>query len=397
MWKVFKITNFIWLMCSTYWWLTANVPMLPILIVVNAVFIISMSFLPVKVKLGKQEGLMAMVLMAIVAWYVYIIGPVMGIVIFLMYLPAFYLIQFPPEYLRELLNTTTRWYAIALAGALIIYGISFFVTLPSIGNFVSINSVYPPFTNHILYLKTTFDYGWFERFNAFFLEPGHQALLSSFLLMANKYDFKRNPWLYVLGISIVFSFSLAGYLLTLTGFLFIKINSIPRLIVLIAAVAGLVVAVQNWDNGNNPVNELILGRLEYDESKGIKGNNRVDNTTDYEFTKMMDKGYYWEGVTKRANMDLIVGAGYKIFTLNYGFIGVALVLAFYLMLIPAGPDWRYTISFLIVLALCFVQRAYPEWYSWLFPYVTGIYLARAEKDRTLSVVDTVDEELEQKG
>lgn len=392
MWNVFKITNFFWLMCSTYWWLTANMSMIPILLLVNVAFIISMSFLPIKIEFGRLVGRLAFILVAITAWYVYIDGPVMGTIIFLMYLPAFYLIQLPPEYLQQLLTFTTKWYAVALGGSLMVYAASFFVSLPSLGTFV--NPVYPPFTNHVLYLKTTFDYGWFERFNAFFLEPGHQALLSSFLMMANKYDFKKNPWLYVLGLGVVFSFSLAGYLLTLVGFLLVKVNSIPRLAMLLGAVAGLIVAVQSWDGGNNPVNELILGRLEYDESKGIKGNNRVDRTTDYEFTKMMNRNYYWEGATKRTNMELIAGAGYKIYTLHYGFIGLILAFAFYLSLIPETPDWKYTVSFLVVLMLCFIQRAYPEWYSWLFPYITGIYLAKAEKEGTFGMDDTGDPQYE---
>lgn len=391
MWNVFKITNFLWLMSCTYWWLTANMPMLPILIVVNAMFIICMSFLPVKIGFGKLEGRIALVLLALVGWYIFIDGPVRGIVTLLMYMPVFSLVQLPGDYLEDLLRSNTKWYAVALAGALVFYWMSFFITLPSLGTFISNNTIYPPYTNHLLYLRTTFDYGWFERFNAFFLEPGHQALLSSFLMMANKYDFKKCPYLWILGIGIIFSFSLAGYLLTLTGFLFVKINNIPRMLALVAAIAGLVVAVQSWDGGNNPVNELILGRLEYDESKGIKGNNRVDHTTDDEFSKMMKRGYYWEGATKKIIMDNIAGAGYKIFTLHLGFIGVILVLALYLTMIPSSPDWKFTISFLLVLMLCFMQRAYPEWYSWLFPYVSGIYIAKAEKDGTLQSIGNPDE------
>lgn len=381
MWNVYKVINFFWLMSATYWWVTANMSMLPILIFVNVLFILCLSMLPIKIDFGKAEGKVALVILAFVVWYTYVDGPVMGLVIFLMYLPSLYLLQLPAAYKAELLQFTTKWYAVALAGALVVYAASFVVALPSLGTFV--NPVYPPFDNHLLYLKTTADYGTFERFNAFFLEPGHQALLSSFLMMANRFDFKRNRFLYVLLVSVIFSFSLAGYMLTIAGYLLLKVNSVLKFMLMAGAIAALFFGVQTWNDGNNAVNELILGRLEYDESKGIKGNNRVDQTTDDEFAKFMDRGYAWTGAREKINADLIAGAGYKIYILHLGLIGVLLALAFYLSLIPSHPDWKYSLSFLVVLMVCFASRSYPEWYSWMFPYITGIYLAKARKDGTL--------------
>ena len=82
-------------------------------------------------------------------------------------------------------------------------------------------------------------------------------------------------------------------------------------------------------------------------------------------------------------MDLISGAGYKIYILYYGMVGLILVFLFYLSVIPSHPDKRYTISFFILISLCFMQRDYPFWYSWLFPYVVGIYIAKYERMRQI--------------
>lgn len=377
MWNLFKIVNFFWLMASTYIWVTSLISMTPILVVVNALMMISLGFLPVRIELTKTVGRVAMSIVLLAAWSIVIDGPIMGIVTLLSYMPVIYLLFLPAEYLEDLLGFCTKWYAILLGGALVVYLMVLTVGFPKFGRFVHPN--YEPYDNYLLYIKTTYDYGTFERFNAFFLEPGHQALLSSFLMLANKYNFKQNPYLYILGAGVIFSFSLAGYLLTIVGFTLTKINSVARLFGLLSILTLVVVGILNWNGGDNAVNELILGRLEYDESKGIKGNNRYFNNTDDEFTKAFRNDDAWIGVKNKANMDLIGGAGYKIYILKFGIVGVILALLLYLSLIPPHPDFKYTVVFLIVLSFCFVQRAYPTWYSWLFPYVTGIYIARYKK------------------
>lgn len=378
MWNLFKIVNFFWLLASTRMWPTALYNLGPILIPVNLLMLLCISMLPIKVRLDMRTGLVMAAIVLISLWYIWIEGAVMGVVIFLQYLPVLFLLQLPVHYMKDLLRFSTKWLAILLVPALLLYWVLLFVNLPNFGQFV--HPTYKPFLNYIFYIKTTFDYGTFERFNAFFLEPGHLALLCTFLLIANKYRFRKNKWLIVLAVSIVFSFSLAGYLLATLGFILLKINSIGRSLVALATVAVIAVAAVNFLGEDTAMYELIVSRLEYDESKGIKGNNRVDSNTDYVFDKAVDKGKTLTGVSKTTNMDLVAGAGYKIYIIRYGLVGAILSLALYVLLIPPAPDWRYTLIFLFILILCFMQRAYPEWYSWLFPYISGIYIAKSEKD-----------------
>lgn len=389
MWTLFKIINIWWLLTSTYVWIMALLPMPILLVLANASMLICFSFLPVKFHFDAKLGWVTLAIVLLTIWSTWIDGWVNGIMTMLQYLPVLILLQLPYEYQKDLLKFVTKWYAILLAPGLVLYWVLRFSTLPSLGTYV--HPVYMPFTNYIFYLKTTVDHGTFERFNAFFLEPGHQALVSTFLMMANKFDFRKCPWLIILALGVVFSFSLAGYLLSVAGFLLLKVNSLAKALVSMGAITVVGVGAYMWSGGDNALNEMIISRLEYDESSGIKGNNRFFDNTDFEYDRALKSNYFWIGVKTRANMNLISGAGYKIYILNYGMVGVLLAMIFYLTVIPARPDYRYTISFLIVLTLCFLQRAYPFWYSWLFPYVVGIYVAKGDKAYAMSESETYHE------
>ncbi|MDE5839396.1 MAG: hypothetical protein K2H49_00600 [Muribaculaceae bacterium] len=379
MWTLFKIINLWWLLTSTFAWPMLALPLMPLLVLTNAGMLISMSFLPIRFKIDAKSGWVLLAILGVTLWSMWLDGWSAGLMTAMQYLPALYLMQLPYEYLKDLLKFTTKWYAILLIPALLLYWLLLFTTLPSAGTFT--HSDYPPYTNYIFYIKTTENRGLFERFNAFFLEPGHQAILDTFLIVANRFNFKKCPWLFVLVLGVIFSFSLAGYLLSAIGFILLKVNSLMKFLAVAASITAISVGAYLWSGGDNALNELIISRMERDESGGIKGNNRFFNNTDYEYDKAIGTKYFWIGVKTKANMALIGGAGYKIYILYYGMIGTILAFLLYLSLIPSRPDYRYTISFFILIVLCFLQRAYPFWYSWLFPFVAGIYIAKDEKDR----------------
>ncbi|MBD5275113.1 MAG: hypothetical protein HDS37_03305 [Bacteroides sp.] len=383
MWNLFKLTNIFWLLASTYLWITSVFNQGPMLVAVNLLMLLCLSVMPVKFRFDALTGRVAAAIILIGLWYLWIDGPVMCVTTILMYLPVVWLLQLPLNYKEDLLRFTTKWYAILLIPALLTYWITLFIEIPSLGQFVHPN--YVPYTNYGFFIKTTWDSGMLVRFNAFFLEPGHQALLSTFLMIANKFRFRQCPWLWILAASTFFSFSLAGYLLAAAGYILLKVDTVIKAIIVAVTGAAVISFAISWSGGNNALNDLIISRLEQDSNKGIKGNNRVDHTTDYTYAKAVKRHDLWMGVKEKTNMEMIAGAGYKIYIINYGLIGVILSLMFYLSVIPSRPDYRFTISFLIVIALCFLQRAYPSWYSWLFPYVMGIYVAKGEKDRRLTI------------
>lgn len=374
MWTLFKIINFIWLLSSTYAWFTTMLPLTPLLFIINVGMMVCIGMLPIEIKFDRLIGRVLLAILALVLWSIRCDGYVMGIYTFMTYLPVIMLIMLPTDYKKDLLQFITKWYSIMLGIGLLEYFVTLFAGLPSIGKFI--HPTYKPYVNYIFYIKTTYDYGTFERFNAFFLEPGHQALLSTFLIIANSFKFKKNPYCIVLLLGVLFSFSLAGYLLLFTAWALFWIKNLTRAIIVGIAMTGFIIFAINWNLGNNAVNELIISRLEYDEEKGIKGNNRYYNDTDFIFQKAQKSGRSVTGIKDYVNMKLINGAGFKIYVISYGWIGVILAALFYLSVIPSRCNVRYTSIFLIVLALCFTQRSYPGWYSWLLPYVLGIYINR---------------------
>lgn len=374
MWTIFKITNLICIMVSSYFWMTSVIPMAPLMILMSFVMIVCLITLPIQLKFDVRTGVSLLLYVLLVLWSLFSRGIGYGMVFASLYLPVFFLLQLPHEYKVDLLKFVTKWMAILLIPSLILYWITLIIDIPDFGTFV--HPDYPPYTNYIFFIKTTYDFGFFPRFNAFFLEPGVVAMVCLFLIIANNFDLKHNPWLWVLLTAIIFSFSLAGYLLTLTSIALFKVNTIKKGLAFLTVVIIMVIAIQNIAGGDNVFNELILERLEYDESKGIKGNNRFSNNTDYAFDKSLTTGDYWIGISSKENMDLITGSGIKIYILRYGAIGMLIVLALYLSFIPPHPNWPYTLKFLFILIVCFMQNAYPEFYSWLFPFIIGVNINR---------------------
>ena len=331
-----------------------------------------MGFLPVDCSIRKPIGRVLIAIILLTLWSTWCDNLMSGIYTFLTYFPVVMLIMLPTDYKKDLLQFITKWYAILLGLGLIVYLVTLVVHIPSFGRFV--HPAYEPFDNYIFYIKTTWDNGIFTRFNAFFLEPGHQALVSTFLLLANSLQFKKNRYCIILLFGVIFSFSLAGYLLLFTGWLLMTIKNLKRAILIPVAFSGILLIAINLSPNNNVFNELIINRLEYDEQKGIKGNNRFTERTDYLYEKGQNRGLSLVGMNGYIDTQDIAGAGYKIYVIRLGWIGVLLAALFYLSVIPPRCNVRYITIFLIVIALCFIQRSYPGWYSWLLPYVLGIYI-----------------------
>lgn len=360
-------------MTSTYVWITTYLPLEFMAYAVNIVMVICLSFLPIKIEFDRNIGKILFFICLLTVWSMAYNGAGKGFFAFVSYLPVIWLIMLPKDYKKDLLRSVTKWYAILLAIGLIEYFVLLFGSLPKIGTFNLTG--YQPFDNYVFYIKNTYDFGiLIDRFNGYFLEPGHQALTSTFLLLANGFKFKNNPYNIILLICVVFSFSLAGYILLLLGWGLLYVNNLRRAALVGGSLAVVVIAALTINQGDNAVNELIVSRLEYDETKGIKGNNRYFNNTDFVYERASKQEPIMTGVRKNINMELVSGAGYKIYVIKYGWIGVLFVALFYLSLIPSNTNKKYAFTFFLVLSVCFIQRAYPAWYSWLMPYVLGIYL-----------------------
>ena len=256
------------------------------------------------------------------------------------------------------------------------------------------------FFNYIFLLKGAVTYeSEGLRFQSVFLEPGYCATLLSFILYSNEYEF-RKFYNKVILLGVIASMSLAGYLTTLVGFILNRFSQhysvkkyVPIFILLLASYS---VAV-NYNDGHNVVNELIIERLQPDEDKGIAGNNRVSERTEDYFHDILKDGRFLFGVGQkevdRLNggrfkgedfQNSIAGAGYQMYLIVNGLVSALLWLLFYYLLAKNCNNKRYSMGFVIVVFITFLQCAYPYSMSWLIPYILAIVSHTSNKNNIFS-------------
>lgn len=337
-----------------------------------------------KLKFPPQVMLLLIVILCYSVYTVLILNNSIndGIITFMTYLPAAFLFCLDKSYQQDLLKSVTKWMCILLGISLGVYLLSMLIPLPHTTFIVPNNDFYMPFDNYFFYIYSSgyeSEDAGVLRFGSIFLEPGHLSMICSLILFANRYQFKKIPLLWIPLTCILISFSLTGYIILLISYLLIKVRNIYYMLFLTILVGGSWLFVTEiWNSGENPVNILIVQRLEYDKHKGIKGNNRTIKKTDYFFKQCVKDGRIITGIGNKNMGDRVKGAGYKIFMLRYGIIATIFVALIYLLLINYKSNRRYTFSFLTIIILLFLQRAYPAWYSWLFFYTLGIGVMRGQ-------------------
>lgn len=294
-------------------------------------------------------------------------------------LSLFLLMGMSRQYINKVLRWWTNLYAIILAVSLIGWALSWIGVLPSHGIIIHPAHDNYTYSNYIFCIRGAF---YDIRFNSIFLEPGHTAMIAAFTLIANKFDLKNNAVLVIL-ICSIFTFSLAGYVLIVIGYFLIALQSfkfkyiakkmIPYLVLMI----GIYFVGITYNKGNNLFNELILERLEFDEEKGIVGNNRTGDITDETFAEFCSSSDFLYGMSvakykSYVDNEYIEGAGYKLFLMSKGIIGLILVICAYYSMCRIYNDRRFAFYVFLIYALAFWQRAYPFWYSWMTIFLFAI-------------------------
>lgn len=279
------------------------------------------------------------------------------------------------DYKIKLIKVITNFFGGLLGISLIAYIINLIFNFPPYG-VLNKPFGYDDYYNYIIFIiPCKF---LIPRFSGPFIEPGHMSILCCFILYANRFKFKEIKILYVFLIAILFSLSLAGYLLLVVATLLsIRIRLKTIIISCFVGITLILTITQFWGGGDNPVYEMIFKRLEYDDKKGVSGNNRTKYGTDDYFDKMFksDQCIIGIGAKKYAEFqenNILGGAGYKVFIIQYGVIGTFLILLYYLTIALAAKNQFYALSFLLLLSICFLQRSYPEWMAWMIPYICSI-------------------------
>lgn len=250
------------------------------------------------------------------------------------------------------------------------------------------------FTNQIFQIVNIYG-DRVSRFSSVFLEPGYLGAMLSFVLFALKYDFSK--WYNkILLLALLVSFSLTGYLVTLFGYT-ISLLTERRSLMRIVVFASIIIVAYNislvYNNGDNYINNRIIARLEYDEEKGIVGNNRIGEGTEFYYDKAIRDGDIWMGLgakkvesinagsSESGNYNTnIRGAGYKVYFVTYGVISALFFLLFYFFIAKACTRRLSIIySALSLVIIMFIPQSVPQSTSWIYPYILGILNHRLKR------------------
>lgn len=278
-----------------------------------------------------------------------------------------FIILFNNEERKLFLKWTINIFSILFFISLVAFAIKMFVYELPHTEIKNSNAYYPPFLNYYFFVIQE-DWGLLTRFQGMITEPGHVGMISSLLLYVNRYSLKK--WQnFIMTISLIWSFSLAGYLLYIIGlslFLISKsknpVKIFARFIFLIIILISTIKIISTV-YPNSMVYELIISRLEFDETKGIKGNNRNTGLFEQTYNQFKNTQYYYQGMPTSLYAQKFSGtanSSYKTFVMSNGILGLLSLIFFIIGLVIAFPS-RLGIGFMILIIISFIQRPYFTW------------------------------------
>jgi hypothetical protein len=245
------------------------------------------------------------------------------------------------------------------------------------------NLWYSPFDNYRLFIVLQRDTSIFQRFQSIFTEPGHLGMISSFLLYINRYELKRKSVL-IIFVSLIMSFSLAAYILLVMGYLiYITANSknIYKSILIISIIVVSLATVSYFYYNKYPdsiVSKLILRRLTFSETRGIRGNNRTTSKFNYHYEKKYltsTENILWGQRLSEFQFKSLLGYGgnnsYKVFLLRFGSISLILLFLMYFSIVVIKPS-LLGFGLLILYCASFWQRTYALWDMQLFLFIGSV-------------------------
>ncbi|MBO4638355.1 MAG: hypothetical protein J5710_01220 [Treponema sp.] len=228
----------------------------------------------------------------------------------------------------------------------------------------------------------------FFRFQSIFTEPGHLGMICALLLYANEYNFKKIHNIILL-LCLLFSLSLAAYILFISGLFIYKYFSSKRKLPMILFLSCLIILLTLLgmmyykSNPDSVLSQRILSRLILDKDKGIVGNNR--NTEQFtkifsEFTSEPTKFFFGSGTTVNALFPKGGESSYKNFVFEHGLLGLIFLGLFYLSsVINRKKPVLY--GMFILWALSFIQRPYAVWTSQIFIFMSYCVYASNDKKK----------------
>lgn len=246
------------------------------------------------------------------------------------------------------------------------------------------------YTNYFIFMiDDRWDTVLFPRFNSVFLEPGHLGTLTSLLLLNQLGKWKK--WYNVMLLITTFlTFSLAAYVLlpiiALMGAWARGKHIMLAVVSIVFVVIGIAIGAMFYNDGDNLVNNLIMARLEINNSGEMEGNNRVTDSFDAEYKDILTSSDLLVGREYSMEKFGFGNSGYKVFLYDNGLISLILVLLFYLALSLSvkQTNRRVILTMLTMMILTFIIRSAPLSYNYFIPLyafvVDGISTVKQPKE-----------------
>lgn len=208
--------------------------------------------------------------------------------------------------------------------------------------------------NYILFVQNKKES--LNRFYSVFDEPGVLGTLSGFVLLANRYDLKKKINIIIL-LGGLFSFSLAFVFITVIGVLLLNLKSSIMLMKGLIIMLLLVVMTFFFFKDNETFQSVVIDRILNMNESGV--DSRTSDMLNSVFENLLNSSDFFIGKGTsffKENPLLFSGQGYKIFIIEYGIIGFALVLLMYLAIIKEQSKIGYVC--LLIYLLSFLQRPF---------------------------------------
>lgn len=205
------------------------------------------------------------------------------------------------------------------------------------------------------------------RFRGVFLEPGHAGSIAAIFLFANRFEIKNISNCILLFI-VVITFSTAAYVILVLGLIlyFLSKRQYNRIFITLVFFGVLIAYFSQYNEGSNIVNEFLLDKLT-NEDRGLERRFTEEANRLYDNLWNTFDIFWGYGAT----VSVPHAAGYKIFIINNGLLGVFFVIWGYFLIYRTRRS-QYAFFLFIVVISSFLQRTYCYWDAFLDPYILGV-------------------------
>lgn len=168
----------------------------------------------------------------------------------------------------------------------------------------------------------------FPRFYSIYEEPGALAVLLSLVIIANNFNFKKKPVL-VLLFGLIFTYSLAGYMIMTVCFTISKVKSAGKFLKILVGTIVFLVLFYILFKDVEVFQYLIFNRIFGFDEYGL--NHRTTSDLNNFYSSYISSVHSLSGMgVGYAGHTFAGGSGYKMFMIDYGWMGLISLLSIYI-------------------------------------------------------------------